>query len=112
LGHAQPAQIGKVINCYKLDGEDYPLARFVFKYRSNGKNLFYGAKNILRHASEALKQLMIIERTPEPELTPEPEEHPLLDGLTAQERHEVEELAARLKVILPTFSKQTTQLTC
>jgi hypothetical protein len=42
---------------------------------------------------EALKQLLIIERTPEPE----PD---LLDGLTAEERQEIQEMAERFRVCL------------
>jgi hypothetical protein len=40
---------------------------------------------------EALKQLLIIERTPEPK----PD---LLDGLTAKERLEIQEMAERFRV--------------
>ncbi|TGO24900.1 hypothetical protein BPAE_0092g00190 [Botrytis paeoniae] len=55
-----------------LDGEDYPIAIYKFKYRSK----------------ESLKQLLIIERTPEPEDSPTPGPAPDidLDNLTAAQK--------------------------
>ncbi|KAF7960662.1 hypothetical protein EAE96_000336 [Botrytis aclada] len=60
------------VNVTKLDGEDYPIAIFEFKYRSN----------------ESLKQLLIIERTPEPEDSPLPVPAPDIDlnHLTAAQK--------------------------
>ncbi|KAG4035007.1 hypothetical protein MFRU_002g03560 [Monilinia fructicola] len=49
-----PAQ--RFVDCKILDGKDYPIAIYKFKYRSR----------------EALKQLLIIERTPEPDYSPAP----------------------------------------
>ncbi|ESZ96955.1 hypothetical protein SBOR_2637 [Sclerotinia borealis F-4128] len=59
----------------KLDGEDYPIAIYRFKYRSK----------------EALKQLLIIERTPEPEDSPTPDPAPDVDleDLTPAQRERV-----------------------
>ncbi|TEY58715.1 hypothetical protein BOTCAL_0202g00180 [Botryotinia calthae] len=56
----------------KLDGEDYPIAIYKFKYRSK----------------ESLKQLLIIERTPEPEDSPTPGPAPdiNLDTLSAAQK--------------------------
>jgi len=80
------------------------MAIFAFKYRSTGKlNLrnflifFDIATNLL---SEALKQLHIIERTPEPELDPVQ----LFDGLTPAERLQMADLANQLKVSEPMIS--------
>ncbi|ATZ50290.1 hypothetical protein BCIN_05g06580 [Botrytis cinerea B05.10] len=53
-----PAQ--NYVQLTKLDGEDYPIAIYKFKYRSK----------------ESLKQLLIIERTPEPEESPTPDPAP------------------------------------
>ncbi|KAI9648088.1 hypothetical protein NHQ30_002717 [Ciborinia camelliae] len=66
-------------NVTKLDGADYPIAIYKLKYRSK----------------EALKQLLIIERTPEPEDSPTPSPAPDvdLDNLTPAQRE-------RLKVFL------------
>ncbi|TGO68181.1 hypothetical protein BELL_0843g00030 [Botrytis elliptica] len=60
------------VNVTKLDGKDYPIAIYKFKYRSK----------------ESLKQLMIIERTPEPEDSPTPSPAPdvNLDNLTAAQK--------------------------
>ncbi|KAF5871952.1 uncharacterized protein Bfra_008979 [Botrytis fragariae] len=60
------------VNTTRIDGEDYPIAIYKFKYRSK----------------ESLKQLMIIERTPEPEDSPTPGSAPDidLDNLTAAQK--------------------------
>ncbi|TGO80941.1 hypothetical protein BPOR_1500g00020 [Botrytis porri] len=62
----------RYVNAINLDGEDYPIAIYKFKYRSK----------------ECLKQLMIIERTPEPEDSPTPGPEPDidLDNLTAGQK--------------------------
>ncbi|TGO59953.1 hypothetical protein BOTNAR_0153g00070 [Botryotinia narcissicola] len=64
--------IPSYVNVTKLDGEDYPVAIYKFKYRSK----------------ESLKQLMIIERTPEPENSPTPSPAPdvNLNNLTAAQK--------------------------
>ncbi|TGO36562.1 hypothetical protein BHYA_0121g00230 [Botrytis hyacinthi] len=55
-----------------IDGKDYPVAIYKFKYRSK----------------ESLKQLLIIERTPEPENSPTPSPAPdvNLDNLTTAQK--------------------------
>ncbi|TGO50406.1 hypothetical protein BCON_0184g00110 [Botryotinia convoluta] len=65
------------VDTTKLDGEDYPIAIFKFKYRSK----------------ESLKQLLIIERTPEPEDSPTPVPAPDidLDHLTAAQKERLKE---------------------
>jgi hypothetical protein len=55
----------------------------------------------LSSGSEALKQLLIIERTPEPES--EPESFEPNDGLTPEERQEMKEMTARLEKLKVTF---------
>ena len=52
--------------------------------------------NLLTFHQEALKQLRVVERTPEPD------ECRAFDGLTVNERRDVEELARKLKVNNPT----------
>ena len=46
---------------------------------------------------EALKQLHVIQRTPEPEPEPVPDLVDMIDDLTAEEQLEMRELAAKLK---------------
>ncbi|KAH8800992.1 hypothetical protein F5882DRAFT_457358 [Hyaloscypha sp. PMI_1271] len=86
LGTAQPAQPLKTWITEFLDGEDYPVGIFRFKYRSR----------------EALKSLLIIERSPEPEQeqaganTPGPTPTVNNDGLDADMRRKVEEFKKSL----------------
>jgi len=54
----------------RIDGDGFPIAIFKFKYRSR----------------EALKSLLIIERTPEPSVTPEPDEPINVDELSASQK--------------------------
>lgn len=68
-----------------IDGKDYPLAVFKFKYRSK----------------DALKALLVIERTPEPE----PERaHGLAtryDDLTEEQQRELDAYADMMRVRSP-----------
>ncbi|KAF7919623.1 hypothetical protein EAE99_008475 [Botrytis elliptica] len=56
LGAAQATKADVIWNLSYLDGEDYPIAVYRFKYRSK----------------ESLKSLLILERTPEPSPSPSP----------------------------------------
>ncbi|QSZ37469.1 hypothetical protein DSL72_008567 [Monilinia vaccinii-corymbosi] len=60
---ATPTTASNIVSATMLDGIDYPIAIYKFKYRSK----------------EALKQLLIIERTPEPEDSPTPGPAPDFD---------------------------------
>lgn len=55
-----------------LDGKDYPIAIYKFKYRSRGTTKTFNMGGIANIDTEALKQLLIIERTPEPDYSPTP----------------------------------------
>ncbi|KAK0123066.1 hypothetical protein ONS96_010074 [Cadophora gregata f. sp. sojae] len=57
----------KHVHSVKLDGEDYPQAIFRFKYRSRGKTGMLELLSITEPPIDALKSLLIIERTPSPE---------------------------------------------
>ncbi|KAH8597435.1 hypothetical protein B0O99DRAFT_684760 [Bisporella sp. PMI_857] len=99
LGTPEPITNGKVFKCKNIDGKDYPRAIFKFKYRSTGKIIgSYGGRygDLVSSGNktiEALKQLLVIERTPEPE----PNILDAIEDLTAEERREVADVAARLR---------------
>jgi len=62
-----------------LDGREFPIAIYRFQYRSD----------------EALKQLRILERTPEPDsLSPEPS---FLQALDSEQRREAERYMGQLR---------------
>lgn len=64
-------------NTESLDGADYFIGRFHFKYRSQSKSTaayVYALQLITRGIEEALKELLVMPRTPSP--TPEPGQAP------------------------------------
>ncbi|KAB8304358.1 hypothetical protein EYC80_003766 [Monilinia laxa] len=65
-----PAQ--NFVKTTKLDGKDYPIAIYKFKYRSKGTTKPTNFGVVANIDTDALKQLLIIERTPEPEYSPSP----------------------------------------
>ncbi|PQE28000.1 hypothetical protein CJF32_00005766 [Rutstroemia sp. NJR-2017a WRK4] len=77
LSAATPSMAQTYCETRKLDGERFPLAIFRFKYRSK----------------DSLKQLLIMERTPEPEdtPTPEPSREVDLNNLTAVQKERLQE---------------------
>ncbi|KAE9368744.1 hypothetical protein N431DRAFT_494139 [Stipitochalara longipes BDJ] len=86
LGAAQPSKADTIYLSDFLDGGDYPIGIFQFKYRSR----------------EALKSLLIIERSPEPDQSQETTNHPPStaavndDNLTPEMKRKVEEFKKSL----------------
>ncbi|KUJ09409.1 uncharacterized protein LY89DRAFT_724405 [Mollisia scopiformis] len=85
LGDAKPVAFkNTILRTAKLD--ETPLASFTFKYRSEGKSRV------------ALKELLVIERTPEPEEpSPAPAEAVSFEDLDADQKRKVEEFMRNLK---------------
>lgn len=105
----------KYVSCKKLDGDDYPIAIFRFKYRSRGSIVTPSPEIILTPSViflDALKSLLIIERSPspEPEETPVPEQGLSLDNLNATQKTRLEQFLRELVVcvLIPTFVKHFT----
>ncbi|KUJ24185.1 uncharacterized protein LY89DRAFT_713091 [Mollisia scopiformis] len=85
LRRARKVARGEFWRTEKIDGEDYPLAIFKFIYRSE----------------EALKQMLIIPRTPSPSPSPESDE----EG-EEQEDEEVDELTPAQKRVIQSLRKE------
>ncbi|KAF7939035.1 uncharacterized protein EAE98_001371 [Botrytis deweyae] len=83
LGAAQATKVGALCHLSYLDGIDYPIAIYRFKYRSK----------------ESLKSLLILERTPEPSLSPSPA--PIPNGASGS--FDLENLDATQKAKLQEF---------
>ncbi|KAH9207285.1 hypothetical protein DL95DRAFT_396184 [Leptodontidium sp. 2 PMI_412] len=75
LGEASRVVSRTVVSCEKLDGVDYPIAIFKFMYRSK----------------DSLKSLLIIKRTPSPDLEhiPGPSEFVDVSNLAPEQRQKV-----------------------
>ncbi|PMD61670.1 uncharacterized protein K444DRAFT_628688 [Hyaloscypha bicolor E] len=82
LGPATELVKKSYVACQKVDGVDYPIAIFKFKYRSR----------------DALKSLLIIERTPSPEPAeaPVPEPALSLDNLNPAQKTRLEQFLREL----------------
>ncbi|KAM0139606.1 hypothetical protein ACHAO1_002980 [Botrytis cinerea] len=83
LGAPQPISASRHSRSSFLDGKDYPIAIFQFKYRSK----------------ESLKSLLILERTPEP--SPSPPPAPVSNGASGP--FDLESLDATQKAKLQEF---------
>lgn len=89
------------ITCKKIDGVDYPHAIFKFKYRSRGpQSPISSAVSCPNLPLEALKSLLIVERTPSPEPIEEPVEEPALslDKLNAAQKTRLEQFLRELVI--------------
>ena len=102
----------RYLDCKTLDGLDYPIAIFRFKYRSRGTRPTLSPQRILTPCvilSDALKSLLIIERSPspEPEEAPVPEPGLSLDNLNAAQKTRLEQFLRELVVcvLIPTLAK-------
>lgn len=94
LGTAIHMKARSTISAKYTDGRDCPLATFIFKYRSLSERLFSHSKRYLLTLSlnsEALKDLLLIPRTP----PPAPLEDRPVDSLSQEE---LKTLVERLKV--------------
>ena len=85
-----------------LDGNDFPIALFKFKYRSEGEIAGYEIVSMLTIFTEALKQLLILKRSPTSSPEPEPEAStatPLdLESLNAEQKRKLDGFLQELTV--------------